>query len=198
MSPGYLTMSLGVNYICTKEKFPLKITLSPVAINAIFVKDEQVRQNALYQYKSHDDEDNWKYSDPYGVSPYESSKIEGGSSVQFDFDRTFGRKATVRYITSLYSFYGWISNVTYANLYTDYDQYKTAIEEWESDSSISTKPLYAVIPTVRWTNRVELKATRMLYTNLNFELYYDRAQNTGIQTKTVLSLGVSYKFTNKS
>ncbi len=195
LSPAYLNVSAGVIYNSPKEKFPIKVTISPLAMNSIFVKSSEVRQNALYQYSEHI-QDNWVYSDPYGVSPYEKSKFEGGSSLQLDFDRTFGKKETVRYITSLFSFYGWISNVAYDNLYKNYSAYETAMEEWDS-SSKESKPLYALAPTVRWTNRIELKATRMLYTNVSFELYYDRAQNSGVQTKTILSLGLAYKFLNK-
>ncbi len=196
MSPGYLTLSLGVNYQSPLEKFPVKLTLAPLALNGIFVTNELVRINALYQYKDHE-EDNWKYSDPYGVSPYKSSKFEGGSSLQIDFDRSFGKKATFRYITSAYSFYGWISNVSYSNLYTDYNKYEEAIDEWTDNGSLGVKPAYAVTPTVRWTNSLEIKATDYVTTKVSFELYYDRAQNTDIQTKTMLSLGLTYTFKNK-
>ncbi len=196
MSPGYLTMSVGVNYQCPLENFPIKITMSPLALNGIFVTSKLVRINALYKYKDHD-EDNWKYTDPYGISPYQSSKFEGGSSVRLDFDRTFGKKATFRYITSLYSFYGWISNVSYSNIYNNYQKYEEAIEEWEDGGSLGVKPAYAVTPTVRWANSLQIKATDYITTTVSYELYYDRAQNTSIQTKTVLSLGLSYTFKNK-
>lgn len=196
MSPGYLTMSVGVNYQCPLEKFPIKVTMSPLALNGIFVTNDLVRTNALYGYSDHD-EDNWSYTDPYGISPYQNSKFEGGSSVQLDFDRTFGKKATFRYVTSLYSFYGWISNVSYSNVYKDYSLYEDAIEEWEDDGSLGVKPVYAVTPTVRWTNSLQIKATDYITTTVSYELYYDRAQNTAIQTKTILSLGLSYTFKNK-
>ncbi len=196
LSPAYLTMSLGINYQSPSEKFPIKVTLSPLALNSIFVRNKEVRQNAIYQYSKHE-ASNFKYTDPYGVSPYESSKFEGGSSLQFDFDRTFGQRSTVRYMTSLYSFYGWISNVTYSNIYKDYATYEDAVADWDETASCA-KPLYVIKPTVRWLNRVELKATKLLYTNINFELYYNRAQNSGVQTKTILSLGLSYKFSNNA
>ncbi len=195
LSPGYLNFSLGVNYQYPSEKFPIKVSLSPLAMSGIFVSNEIIRTNALYEYKEHI-EDNYKYTDPYGVSPYDSSKFEGGSSIQIDFDRKFGKNATFRYMTTIFSFYGWISNIATDNGYCDYKKYEAAISEW-NETNEGDKPVYLVKPNLRWVNRLEIKATKYLYTNVNFELYYDRSQNVNIQTKTILSLGMSYKFTNK-
>ncbi len=195
LSPGYLNLSLGLNYQSPSAAFPVKVTMSPFALNGIFVVNEEVRENALYQYKDHD-EANWKYTEPYGVSPYNTSKFEGGSSVQIDFDRSFGKNSTFRYITSIFSFYGWITEVSSKNVYKDYSEFEVAIEEWNS-TNIGDKPTYSIIPTVRWANSLEIKATEYITTNINFELYYDRAQERDIQTKTILSVGIAYKFTNK-
>ncbi len=50
---------------------------------------------------------------------------------------------------------------------------------------------------VRWTNTIDIKATKYLSTTFNFELYYNRAQNVKVQTKMLLSVGLSYTFKNK-
>ena len=50
---------------------------------------------------------------------------------------------------------------------------------------------------MRWTNTIDIKATKYLSTTLNFELYYNRAQNVDVQTKTLLSVGLAYTFKNK-
>ncbi len=196
LSPGYLNLSVGINYQSPNEKFPIKISLSPLAMSGIFVTNKEVRENALYGYVEHDDA-NYAYVDVYGVNPDKSSKFEGGSSVQIDFDRTWGKRSTFRYMTTLHTFYGWISNVAASNGYGDYDLYQEALTEWNDLGNVGDQPTYLVKPTVRWVNRLEIKATKHIYTNVDFELYYDRAQNAKVQTKTILSLGVAYKFTNK-
>lgn len=195
MAPGYLDLSVGFNYQCSKEKLPFKLTLSPLAFNGVFVSNADVRWNAYYQYLAHESA-NALYVEPYGVNPYESSKIEAGSSIQIDLDRSFGKDGVFRYVTSIFSFYGWISELTYNNLYHDYDEYKVAIDAW-NETNDGVKPMLAVRPTLRWENKLEIKATKLLSTTLNFQLYYNRAQNINWQTQTLLSVGFAYTFKNK-
>lgn len=57
--------------------------------------------------------------------------------------------------------------------------------------------MLAIHPTVRWENTLEIKATKYLTTTLNFQLYYNRAQNLDVQTQTLLSVGIAYTFKNK-
>ena len=84
------------------------------------------------------------------------------------------------------------------NKIKNYDAYRDAYREWEAaGSNIKEKPRLPIHPTVRWENTVDIKATRFLTTTLSFQLYYNRAQNTHIQTKTLLSVGLSYTFKNK-
>ncbi|MFI3291898.1 MAG: DUF3078 domain-containing protein [Rikenellaceae bacterium] len=196
LAPAYLDVAVGLSYQAPSEKFPIKISLSPLAASGVIVANDEIQTNAGYGYSQHTS-DNWAYAEAYGVNPNKRSQFDGGSAIQFDFDRTFGKNATFRYLTSIYSFYGWITNVAYDNMYTDYAEYQEAATEYANNGSTGAAPKYAVTPTVRWSNKVEIKATKYLYTNLNFELYYDRSQNFSIQTKTILSLGVSYKFKNK-
>ncbi len=191
LAPAYLDVAVGLSYQCPNEKFPIKVSISPLATSGVIVANSKIQDNAAYGFGANED---WAYAEAYGVSPDNKSQFDGGSAIQIDFDRTFGEKATFRYLTTLYSFYGWISNVAYDNLYTDYAEYQAAAEAY---SGSGKAPKYAVTPTVRWSNKVEIKATKYLYTNVNFELYYDRSQNFKVQTKTLLSLGVSYKFKNK-
>ncbi len=196
LSPGYLNLSLGLTYQSPNDKLPFKITMSPLSLSGVFVRDAQIRTNALYQYKDHV-EGNWKYSEPYGVNPYETSKFEGGSSLQVDFDRTFGRNSTFRYRTSMASFYGWITEISSKNVYNNYKDFEIAMKDWNSSTKNTPKPTYSLRPTVRWTNALAIKATDYITTDINFQLYYDRAQNQKIQTKTLLSVGVTYTFKNK-
>ena len=50
---------------------------------------------------------------------------------------------------------------------------------------------------MRWENTVEIKATKYISTQINFQLYYNRAQNYDVQTQTLLSVGFAYTFKNK-
>ena len=45
LSPGYLDMSFGLTYKSPTPKFPISINLSPVAMSAVFVESERIRNN---------------------------------------------------------------------------------------------------------------------------------------------------------
>lgn len=194
MAPGYLDASFGITYKCPREKLPLSVNLSPIALSAVFVEDRLVRENVW------DSKPGWQ---AYGLaSENETSKYEGGSSVQIDLDRTFGKNGFLRYRTSLYSFLGWITNIGLKNKVSDYSEYKKQLDaynNWTADSGTvrPPKPNLPVHPTVRWSNTIDIKATKYISTTLSFELYYNRAQNVDVQTRTLLSVGFSYTFKNK-
>ena len=98
----------------------------------------------------------------------------------------------------IYGFYGWITDIGQDNKIRRYGEYKAKLEEWENgDKDIKDKPRLPIHPVVRWTNTIDIKATKYLTTTLSFELYYNRAQNLQVQTKTLLSVGLSYTFKNK-
>lgn len=184
MTPGYLDVSLGVTYKCPKERFPIVVNISPIALSGTFAESELIRKTNGFAYGIED--------------PDKTSKYEGGSSVQIDFDRTFGKSGFLRYRTMIFSFYGWISDIGQANKYRRYHDYLDAEQAWnQGDKNIKEKPHLAIHPTVRWTNTIDIKATKYLSTTLSFELYYNRAQNVDVQTKTLLSVGLAYTFKNK-
>jgi len=184
MTPGYLDVSLGFTYTCPKPKFPVVVNLSPVALNATFAENDLIRRDNGYSYGIED--------------PDKTSKYEGGSSFQIDFDRKFGKTEFLRYRTMIYAFYGWISDIGQSNKYSNYHRYLEAYDAWEKgDKNIKDKPRLPVHPIVRWTNTIDIKATKYLTTQINFELYYNRAQNVDVMTKTLLSVGLTYTFKNK-
>ncbi len=182
-APAYFDVSLGLTYSCPKKGFPIKINLAPLAMNATFVNSELVRQNGYL----------------YGlISADKTSKWEGGSSVQIDFDRKWGKREWFRYRTTLYSFSGWMTNIGLDNKVRDYGEYVEAIKQWEANGSVAAdKPILPIHPTVRWENTISLKASKYFTTDISFQLYYNRAQNLKIQTQTLLSVGLSYTFKNK-
>ena len=206
-APAYLIASVGFTYVCPNNKFPIKINIAPLSLNATFVASEDVRS---YYYNTSADLANLRtlyptYQDYYAArksntldrsdanrdlynKPYAfgltlengAGRYEGGSSIQIDFDKTFGKKGVFRYRTTLYSFYGWINEVAQQSATR-----KTGVEYDH------------IVPTVRWENTINIKATKYFSTQFYFQLYYNKAQNAKIQTQTVLGVGLSYTFKNK-
>ncbi len=195
MSPGYIDISGGMTYKSPNKKLPFTVNIAPLALSAVYVSDEVVRQNFRYQFKDHEDA-NKKDVEPYGLHWSENSKYEGGSSIQVNFDRTFDKLAKIRYTTSLFSFYGWMTQVSYGNIINDRAEYEQALKDWKNQDGI-TKPILGIKPTVRWENTISIPATDVLSTTIKFQLYYNRAQTEKIQTQTYLSVGLSYTYKNK-
>ena len=207
MTPGYLDISLGITYKSPKPKFPIVINLSPIALNATFAENDWIRRRQVEERVDSEGKKTVTEIKPaynYGIEdPDKTSKYEGGSSIQIDFDRTFGKTGFLRYRTTLYSFYGWITDIGQKNKISDYTKYLEAYDKWadKEDTSvghdIKDKPRLPIHPTVRWENTLEIKATKYLSTKVSFQLYYNRAQNVDVQTRTLLQVGLTYTFKNK-
>ena len=168
LAPGYLDASVGFTYILPVEKFPLKINMSPIAMSATVVLDQGV------YFKGIDPNTNTPiYADKmYGVARGHKSKFEGGLSVQLDFDKTWGKNGWLRYRTTAYSFYGWITD-------------------------IASKGGESVVPTLRWENTIDIKATKYISTQIYVQLYYNKAEINKLQVQSMLSVGLTYTFKNK-
>ena len=195
-APAYLIASVGVTYVCPNKKFPIKINIAPLSMNAIYVTSENVR-DFYYKEKFGADTDVNSLSLKDLNTPYvygltlrnKNQRYEGGSSIQVDFDKTFGKKGVFRYRTTLYSFYGWINQIAQQN----------DSKKWNSNPENANQPLKyeSIVPTVRWENTIDIKATKYFSTQFYFQLYYNKAQNEKVQTQTVLGVGLAYTFKNK-
>ena len=173
MTPGYLDASVGFTYILPSERFPLKVNLAPIAMSATYVTD-------LAVYKSIGADGNVVIADTaYGVPFGQKQKYEGGLSVQLDFDKSWGKNDWLRYRTTAYSFYGWITDI--AKLAKAED--KAAYEH--------------IVPTVRWENTIDIKATKYISTQIYVQLYYNKAEVNKLQLQSMLSVGLTYTFKNK-
>ena len=159
MTPGYLDASLGFTYILPSEKFPLKVNLAPIAMSTTF-------------------RDDLSTSKDYGVL-HGHSKVEGGLSIQLDFDKTWGKNGWLRYRTTAYSFYGWITDLSQVAKAED----KSAYEH--------------IVPTLRWENTIDIKATKYISTQIYVQLYYNKAETKQLQVSSMLSVGLTYTFKNK-
>ncbi|MBQ5647749.1 MAG: DUF3078 domain-containing protein [Alistipes sp.] len=207
-APAYLTLAAGFTYVCPNKKFPIKINISPISMNATYVTSEAIRSfyfaekgfkdgagNVVTydQYVANNsilskDDRNTPYA--YGLTLQNGvQRYEGGSSIQIDFDKTFGEKGIFRYRTTLYSFYGWINQVS---------QQQTS-KKWNNNPANASNLLHfdSIVPTVRWENTIDIKASKYFTTQFYFQLYYNKAQNKHVQTQTVLGVGLAYTFKNK-
>lgn len=189
-APAYLNVSVGVTYVCPKPKFPIKINLAPISMSATYVTSETImrqffddkfggaisfdnRESATLEQK------NTPYV--YGLTIEDkNSRYEGGSSVQVDFDRSFGKNNFIRYRTTFYSFYGWVNELT--------QQSKAKQGGYEIEH---------IAPNVRWEHTIDIKASKYFSTQFYFQMYYNKAQCKSIQTQIVLGVGLSYTFKNK-
>lgn len=160
MTPGYLDASVGFTYVLPSKSFPLKVNLAPIAMSATFRNDPATEKK---------DGEEWVDMN-YGVPKDKRSKYEGGLSIQLDFDRTWGENGWLRYRTTAYSFYGWVTS-----LY--------------SGSKIA--------PTLRWENTIDIKANKYFSTQLYFHLYYNKAEIDKFQISSMFSVGLTYRFKNK-
>ena len=195
-APAYLIASIGVTYVCQNAKFPIKINIAPLSMNATYVTNQTVR-DFYYAEKFGADTDRNTLTLEQQNTPYvygltlrnKNQRYEGGSSIQIDFDKTFGKKGIFRYRTTLYSFYGWINQVAQ----------QSDSKKWNADPANAGNPLTyeSIAPTVRWENTIDIKATKYFSTQFYFQLYYNKAQNKNIQTQTVLGVGLAYTFKNK-
>ncbi len=194
MTPGYLDISFGFTYNCPVKKFPIVINLSPLSLNATFAESDWIRRRQVDK-----DGNEIKPAYSYGIEdPDKTSKYEGGSSIQIDFDRTFGKSNYLHYKTRISGFYGWMTDLGQKNKIRDYTEYRLAYEKWlNGGQNIKDKPRLPIHPTVRWENTLEIYATKYIKTTLNFQLYYNRAQNLDVQTNTQLLVGLTYTFKNK-
>ena len=95
-------------------------------------------------------------------------EVRRGSSVEINFDRTFGKTGHLRYRTTIYSFYGWITDISQQNRISDYTEYRRLRGLGAGGQDPETKPRLAIHPTVRWTNTVDIKATKFLDDDAEF------------------------------
>ncbi|MFR9620455.1 MAG: DUF3078 domain-containing protein [Rikenellaceae bacterium] len=198
MSPGYLDLSANLTYKCANAKWPVTVTVSPLAANAVYVLNDSIIENAQYSYKEHLTSNKSTYAEAYGVGPNSHSKYTGGSSVTIGLTKTFGKNKNITYTGSATSYYAWISLVGYKNTYTNIEEYNTAIEEWtDLDEKTYDKPMLINDPTVVWSNKLVLKASKILTTTVNYNIKYDKQANETVQTQLLLNLGFSLSYKNK-
>lgn len=193
MAPGYLDVSIGMTYTSPNGKFPIKLSLNPLSTNGTLVFSNKVK-------KYYEAQNATSY---FGVDIDKHMLFSGGSSINITFDRYWGKNNWLRYETSVYAYYGWMTNVGRADKIRAYKNYLTEHEKWvnagspEGQEPPSVPNIVALDPTVQWCNTFTIKATKFLETKIYVQLNYDKAQNTALQMYSTLSFGISYSFKNK-
>ena len=188
-APAYLNISLGVTYICPKPQFPIKVNIAPISMSATYVySDTIMHQFFADKFGADVDFANRTTMSPedqrkpyvYGLTIADgNSRYEGGSSVQLDFDKSFGKNNFIRYRTTFYSFYGWINEIS---------------QQTGKNKELNIEH---IAPNVRWEHTIDIKATKYFSTQFYFQMYYNKAQCASLQTQIVLGVGLSYTFKNK-
>ena len=186
-APAYLNISLGFTYVCPKEKFPVKVNVSPISLSATYVTSQSIKNQFFRDKFGIEFADAASLTEEQKKTPYAygltfangSSRYEGGSSVQVDFDKSFGKNKMFRYRTTFYSFYGWINEIN---------------QQTGENKKLN---LEHIAPNIRWEHTVDIKATKYFSTQFYFQMYYNKAQCNSLQTQIVLGVGLSYTFKNK-
>ena len=186
-APAYLNISLGFTYVCPKEKFPVKVNVSPISLSATYVTSQSIKNQFFRDKFGIEFADAQSLTEEQKKTPYAygltfangSSRYEGGSSVQVDFDKSFGKNKMFRYRTTFYSFYGWINEIN---------------QQTGENKKLN---LEHIAPNIRWEHTVDIKATKYFSTQFYFQMYYNKAQCNSLQTQIVLGVGLSYTFKNK-
>ena len=136
------------------------INLSPIALNATFAENDWIRRRQVEERvdsegKKTETETEIKPAYNYGIEdPDKTSKYEGGSSIQIDFDRTFGKTGFLRYRTTLYSFYGWITDIGQKNKISDYTKFRHAYEEVGQETPKTSGQAPAADPSDRTLGKI--------------------------------------------
>ena len=193
LAPGNLDFSVGMDFASANAKFPIKVSLFPLSGNGVVANNELVEQ-----YYRNKNAMSW-----FGVDIDKNFLFTGGSSVKFEFKRSWGKNNWFTYDTNLYCYYGWITNVSNLTKIRKYDEYVDALEKWQAEGSpegLAPKAVDRHVmlhPTVDWRNSFRIKASKYFETELTLNMYYDKAQNTTVMLKSFLSLALTYTFKNK-
>ena len=192
MAPGYVNVSLGFKFASQNKKFPIKISLNPLASDGTVAYNDLVEK--IYRDKK---ATNW-----FGIDMGKHATFSGGSDVNLQFDRSWGKNGWIRYWTDCTVYYGWITNVINGTKIRDYYDYLTAHRIWEENGKIGTEPaavgrVVELHPTVDWKNRITLKASKFITTTIEINLYYNKAQSNAVLLQSNLKVGLSYTFKNK-
>lgn len=191
-APAYVSLSIGYTYNTGKPKFPLSLSLNVLSTNGTVVWNDDLEE--LYRSRN--------ATSYFGVDIDKHATFSGGSQININFNRNFGKKSWLNYKTEIIAYYGWITNVMNHSKIRDYYNYRAAQREWEEGGKQGDAPQAAprhveLHPTVGWKNWVNLKLAKHLTSSFYYELQYNKAANEKVRMQSTLTFGFSYTFKNK-
>jgi hypothetical protein len=173
MAPGALNAGIGFTYTSPDRQWPFVVTANPVSLDALFVLDKNI---------SDERKEKLGITRIEGASgPLPNHKIEGGSSLNVSFNRTFafgGRDISLQYNTTVSSFYGWMTQLA------------------RSEPSEAPAPS-AIMPTMGWTNRFIFRPLKFLALEFRATTLYDKSQVDRVQMQYYLRVGLTYRYKNR-
>jgi hypothetical protein len=174
LAPATLTAGIGFTYTSPSPRLPFIVTINPASVNGLFVVDDRLSDDRRKQLGIN----NPRLSD----GRPNNYKIEGGSSINVGFDRTFAlgkRGLSLQYKTTLNSFYGWIT------------------QELRREPLDNTLALPEIMPTVRWDNSLIFNPLKFLSMEFRTTTIYDRSQVDKVQMQYYLRVGLTYRYKNR-
>ena len=194
MAPGTLNISAGLTFNnSSKPKFPIVISMNPLSTDGKLVFNDKLKE--LYLSRG--------ATNYFGVDINKHAYFSGGSSVNFSFNRAWGKSRWITYNTTMNTYCGWITNVMNHSKILAYKQYERDVEAWKQAGSIEAdKPagvprFVNLHPTVDWRNTVYMRIAKYFSTTLFCQMLYDKAQNEDVKIQSQLTIGFSYTFKNK-
>lgn len=194
MAPGYIDISVGVKYVSPNKKFPIQVTLDPLASSGTVAWDDLVEAN--YRAKN---AQNW-----FGIEMGKHATFSGGSKINLAFTRKWGKNDWFEYWTNCAVYYGWITNVANHNKIREYYDYLDQQRAWEAtapelrgDAPVA-KPYHVELhPTVEWKNTITIRTAKYLTTTMQINLFYNKAVSNKVEIQSYLKLGLAYTIKNK-
>ncbi|MBO7331877.1 MAG: DUF3078 domain-containing protein [Alistipes sp.] len=191
-APAYVTLALGFTYNTGKPKFPVTLTLSALSTNGTVVYNQDLKE--LYQSRG--------ATSYFGVDIDKHAQFSGGSQVNINFNRNWGKNNWFNYRTEIIAYYGWITNVMNHSKIRDYYNYRAAVREWEAGGKVGNAPAgvprhVELHPTVGWKNWINIKFAKYFSSSFYYEMQYNKAQNDKVRMNSTLTFGFAYTFKNK-
>ncbi len=180
LAPGTMNVGAGFTYTSKNAKLPFIVTVNPLSAEATVVMDDRIspdRRKALGIPVTYAPDDTGK-EHPI----FKNYKLEGGSNLNVSFNRTFAlgdrKGVTLQYITTLNSFYGWMTQLA------------------RHDNVGSEVPV-AIMPTGEWTNSFIFNPLKFLSLEFRTTSRYDRSEIDKVQMQYYLRVGLTYRYKNR-
>ena len=194
MAPGYMDISVGVKYVSPNKKFPIQVTLDPLASSGKIAFNDLVEAN--YRAKN---SQNW-----FGIEMGKHATFSGGSKVNLAFSRKWGKNDWFEYWTNCSVYYGWITNVASHKKIREWYDYQAEKRAWDAAApdlrgpEPEKKPYHVELhPTVEWKNTFTIRTAKYLTTTMQINLFYDKAVSNKAEIQSYLKLGLAYTIKNK-